>query len=205
MKIYLPPKYHVPILEDPINFYYIPVFRSFFIKRLELVLSFAGNKNLGRVLDIGCGAGVLFPEYSRRCESIVGIDTFLQDYSIKGLCRKENVTCSLAWGSILEVPFKDNTFDTVVCISTLEHIEDGVKALSDIKRALKPGGSLYAGFPVRNKITDKLLGQSTGFHVASHSQILASARKVFGEVKIKCYPGIVPLDYSLYCAFAAVK
>lgn len=204
-KIYLPPKYNIPILEDPINFYYIPVFRSFFIKRLELTLSFAKGGNLGDVLDIGCGTGVLFPEYSRRCKSIVGIDTFLQDYSIKGMCRKENVKCNLAWGSILEVPFKDETFDTVVCISTLEHIEDGVKAISDMKRVLKPGGRLLAGFPVRNKITDKLLGQSTGFHVASHAQILASARKVFGEIETKRIPAFVPLDYSLYCAFEGKK
>ncbi len=205
MKIYFPPKYNVPILEDPINYYYIPFFRSFFIKRVEIVLSFAKDKNFGKVLDIGCGTGVLFPEYSRRCESIVGIDIFLQDYSIRGLCKKEGITCSLAWGSILEVPFKDETFDTVVCISTLEHIEDSGKALTDIKRVLKPRGSLLAGFPVKNKITDKLLGQSTGFHVASHNQILAAARKVFGDVRVKRIPSIVPLDYSLYCAFEGWK
>ena len=204
-KIYLPPKYHVPILEDPINFYYIPVFRSFFLKRLELVLSFAKGEKLGKVLDIGCGTGVLFPEFSKRAEMVVGIDTFIQDYSIKGLCRLEKITAHVAWGSVLDIPFQDDTFDTIACISTLEHIEDSVKALDDIKRSLKPGGRLLAGFPVQNAITGKLLGESTEFHVSSHRRILNAAEKVFGTVSEKHFPAFVPLDLSLYCAFETRK
>ncbi len=204
-KIYLPPKYHVPVLEDPINFYYIPVFRSFFIKRLEIVLSFAQGQRLGKVLDIGCGTGALFPEFSRRADLVVGIDTFLQDYSIKGLCRMEKITAYVAWGSILDIPFKDRSFDTIVCISTLEHIKDSVIALQDIKRTLKPGGKLLAGFPTHNAITDALLGESTGFHVAGHRQILQAAKEVFGDIKVKHFPAFLPLDLGLYTAFEGKK
>ena len=204
-KLYLPPKHHVPILEDPINFYYIPGFRWFFVKRLETVLSFVKNRHLGRVLDIGCGTGILFPEFAKRSDFIAGIDTFLQDYSIKGLCRLENITAHVAWGSILEIPFKDETFDNIVCISTLEHIEDSEKALGDIARTLRSGGKLLAGFPVQNIITNKLLGESTEFHVANHKRILTAAEKVFGKIKTKCIPSWAPVDLSLYCAFEAVK
>ncbi|NQS98136.1 MAG: class I SAM-dependent methyltransferase [candidate division Zixibacteria bacterium] len=204
-RIYLPPKHHVPILEDPINFYYIPIFSSFFIKRLELVLSFAEGESLGRVLDIGCGTGVLFPEFSRRSDLVAGIDTFIQDYSLKGLMKMEGIEALLAWGSVEEIPFRTETFDTVACISTLEHIKDNQGAMTEIKRVLKPGGRLLAGFPVRNTITDKLLGGSTEFHIASHTDILRAARAVFGLIKEKHFPGWVPLNISLYCAFEGRK
>jgi SAM-dependent methyltransferase len=204
-EIYLPPKHHIPALEDPINFYYIPLFRSFFIRRLEITLSFAQGERLGRVLDIGCGTGVLFPEFARRSDMIVGIDTFIQDYSIKGLLRQEKIIAHLAWGDVQALPFKNETFDTIVCISALEHISANERAQRDIKRILRTGGRFLAGFPVRNWLTNTLLGESTGFHSAGHEEILASAKSVWGKIKIKHIPAIAPLDWSLYCAFEGRK
>ena len=204
-KIYLPPKHHFPILEDPINYYFIPGFRSFFLKRLELVLSFVQGQRLGNVLDIGCASGVLFPELSRRCDFLVGIDTFLQEYSLKGLMKVENIDAQILWGDATALSFKNAAFDTVICISTFEHIEDTVGVMKEIADVIKPGGRLLAGFPVRNVITDKLLGESKGFHVSSHNSILDGARKVFNNVAERHFPAFVPLNLSLYCAFEGRK
>lgn len=41
---------------------------------------------------------------------------------------------------IHQVPFPDNTFDVVFCNHVMEHVEDHVKALSELFRVLKPGG-----------------------------------------------------------------
>ncbi len=204
-RIYIPPKRHVPILEDPVNYYYLPGFRRFFIRRLEIVLSFAADENLGAVLDLGCASGILLPEIHRRSESLTGIDTFLQDYSLRGLMKNENITAQLAWGDARYIPFKGETFDTVICISALEHIADTEGTLEEIKRVLKRRGRLLCGIPVQNFITDKLLGESTGFHVSSHSKILKAARRVFGGVIERHIPGWAPLDWSLYCAFEGRK
>ncbi len=204
-RIQIPAKHHIPILEDPVNYYYIPVFRWFFLKRLEMTLSFAQGESLGAVLDIGCASGVLFPELSRRSGLLVGIDTFLQDYSLRGLLEKENITAHLGWGDAGFLPFKDETFDTVVCISTLEHIEDSEGTLAEIKRVMRKRGRLLAGIPVQNLITDKLLGESTGFHVSSHRKILQAAKRIFGGVAERHTPWWAPLDYSLYCSFEGRK
>ncbi len=39
-----------------------------------------------------------------------------------------------------EIPFEDNTFNVVFCNHVMEHVEDDIKAMSEIHRVLKPGG-----------------------------------------------------------------
>ncbi|HEY9116965.1 MAG TPA: methyltransferase domain-containing protein [Roseivirga sp.] len=39
-----------------------------------------------------------------------------------------------------DIPFEDNTFDVVFCNHVMEHVDDDIKAMSEIHRVLKPGG-----------------------------------------------------------------
>jgi len=41
---------------------------------------------------------------------------------------------------IHQIPFEDNTFDVVLCNHVLEHVQDDIKAMSEIRRVLRPGG-----------------------------------------------------------------
>jgi len=43
-------------------------------------------------------------------------------------------------GDIHDLPFKESTVDAVICLSVLEHVENPLKAMSEIRRVLKPGG-----------------------------------------------------------------
>lgn len=204
--MYIPPKHHMPVLEDPVAYYYIPIFRSFFIKRMTLCLDLLPEGNILRLLDIGCGTGIILPELARRTKGeIWAVDNFLQEHSLKGMLKLEKLTVNLAAADLLKLPFASETFEVVLLISVLEHINELDFACKEIHRVLKPAGKVVAGFPTKNTITDKLLGGSTGFHVSTHRQILSAVKRKFTSVQVTSIPKFLPLDWSLYTACSAIK
>ncbi|RJP80626.1 MAG: class I SAM-dependent methyltransferase [Candidatus Zixiibacteriota bacterium] len=203
--MYLPPKHHVPALEDPIAYYYIPGFRSFFIKRLQMCLDLLPPGRINSLLDVGCGTGIIIPELSRRVGEVWAIDSQLQERSLLGLLRQEQVTAHVAAADLMQLPFRPDRFDAVLLISVLEHIADLAGAVREIIRVTRPGGVVVAGFPTKNALTDKLLGPSTGFHVSTHRQILDSLQTSLTGFRTVHFPPFVPRDYSLYVACRGTK
>lgn len=55
---------------------------------------------------------------------------------------------------IHQIPFPDNTFDTVLCNHVLEHVRDDLQAMREICRVLKPGGFAILQVPFFNPIPD---------------------------------------------------
>lgn len=88
-----------------------------------------------RVLDAGCGEGVLVDEYAGRL-AIEGIDP---NY---GSDRVQT-------GSLTALPFPDATFDRALCLDVLEHLtfDEQPRALAELFRVLKPGGALLVSIP----------------------------------------------------------
>ena len=88
-----------------------------------------------RVLDAGCGEGVLVQEYAGRL-NIEGIDA---NYS-SDLVRL---------GSLTALPYADGSFDRAMCLDVLEHLtfEEQPRALMELGRVLRPGGQLLVSVP----------------------------------------------------------
>ena len=97
-----------------------------------------------RVLEVGCGTGVLTRTLARRpgVGSVVGVDPapFLLERARKLAGDLANVTFEEADGRAL--PFTDETFDAVVFDSTLSHVPGPERALAEAFRVLRPGGVL---------------------------------------------------------------
>jgi SAM-dependent methyltransferase len=88
-----------------------------------------------RVLDAGCGEGVLVDEYAGRLE-ITGVDA---NYSSDRVIR----------GSLTGLPFPDATFDRALCLDVLEHLQYEAQplAFAELHRVLRPGGELFVSVP----------------------------------------------------------
>ena len=55
---------------------------------------------------------------------------------------------------IHQIPFPENTFDAVLCNHVLEHVQDDIKAMSEINRVLKPGGFAIMQVPFFNPVQE---------------------------------------------------
>lgn len=99
----------------------------------------------GRVLEIGAGTGANFPYYQRgQIEEIVAAepDLFMLQRAIRRAeALKLPVTFSQSPAEAL--PFPDAAFDTVVATLVLCSVVDLDQALAEVRRVLKPGGTLH--------------------------------------------------------------
>lgn len=94
----------------------------------------------GRVLDVGAGEGVLVEELAPRCESAVGID--LHEPSIgRARARVTAPNVEFIVGDALTHPFEPRSFDGVVSVAALHHM-DASGALARMAGLLRPGGLL---------------------------------------------------------------
>jgi SAM-dependent methyltransferase len=88
-----------------------------------------------RVLDAGCGEGILVDEFQGRL-AIEGLDPNYQSSRVRR-------------GSLTALPYAEGAFDRVLCLDVLEHLsfEDQARALAEMFRVLVPGGELFVSVP----------------------------------------------------------
>ena len=90
----------------------------------------------GVTLDVGCGKKPYEKTYFSSAQHYIGMD-YLTDRSSPDVI-----------GSAMEIPLPDNAYDTVVCTEVLEHVPNPSKALGEMYRVLKPGGSMILSTPM---------------------------------------------------------
>lgn len=100
------------------------------------------------ILDAGCGEGfyvMLLAELTPA--RIVGIDANPQLIHQARKWLGENPRVELRVGDVASVPFPDQTFTKTICSEVLEHLPDPVAALHELRRVLRPGGTLAVTVP----------------------------------------------------------
>ena len=109
--------------------------------RWQLIERYAGKS----VLDVGCGAGAYVRRLIESGYCSVGLDIALPPDVPRGL------VCA---GSAEHLPFRDGSFDTVLLINVLEHVEEDVCGLREAHRVCRR--NVILSVP---KIEDPLLGK----------------------------------------------
>jgi 2-polyprenyl-6-hydroxyphenyl methylase/3-demethylubiquinone-9 3-methyltransferase len=94
-----------------------------------------------KVLDIGCGGGILSEDFARLGCTVNGID--LSTATIKNArehAQIDHLEISYHTSSALALAFPSEYFDIVLCCDVLEHLPDLDIAIEEASRVLKPAG-----------------------------------------------------------------
>ncbi|WP_255433338.1 bifunctional 2-polyprenyl-6-hydroxyphenol methylase/3-demethylubiquinol 3-O-methyltransferase UbiG [Brevibacillus sp. LEMMJ03] len=121
---------------------------------IQFFLSYHSQEQMFRdktVLDIGCGGGGKTCYYATfGPKQMIGID-IVPHYAEEGnaFAREKGLADRVAFmtADSAELPFDDNTFDTIIMNDAMEHVDRPEQTLDECFRVLKPGGHLYINFP----------------------------------------------------------
>ncbi len=116
----------------------------YYVMRQKIVLSFLESLNGGRILDVGCGPGMMVEPCTQRGFLYTGLDI---SEKMIAECQRRHRSASLAnfcVGRIQSLPFENDFFDVLLCMGAFEYIraEDEDVAMAEMIRVTKPGGLL---------------------------------------------------------------
>ena len=116
------------------------IFNDFFITRVGLLDFISSNAHeiKGRILDVGCGEKPYANLFA--ATEYIGIDIEQSGHDH----ARSNID---VFYDGLNIPFEDNSFDSIVCFEVLEHVFEPNKIVQEMHRVLKPGGKVLLTTP----------------------------------------------------------
>jgi ubiquinone/menaquinone biosynthesis C-methylase UbiE len=108
----------------------------------DYIFQRTGCSSVSRILDVGCGTGVISEELIQsQIENVFGIDLSLDNLNQAASINPE---IHLNNADAHELPFKNSLFDCTFCHFLLMWVADPAKVISEMKRVTKPGGAVMA-------------------------------------------------------------
>lgn len=108
----------------------------------DLFASLQGSS--GRLLEIGCGIGVDSIQLAKAGFDVTAVDLTENALEVaRQFAQQRDVTIDFRLGNAEALDFADDTFDAVYSFGVLHHTPDIEKAISEVRRVLRPGGKAY--------------------------------------------------------------
>lgn len=120
--------------------------------RLDWILGLAPIQNL-RVLDVGCGGGILADAMARKGALVTGIDLSTKALRVAQLHALEAQTPPIRYLETSAEALAEQeagTFDVVTCMEMLEHVPDPASVVHACAQLVKPGGWVFFSTLNRN-------------------------------------------------------
>ena len=194
------------------NFYnrrVLPTLINFAMTRSEATRLRSANVTAARgvVVEVGIGSGLNVPFYSNRVTQLFGIDPSAE---LLALARAHTASApfpiDLVHGSAEQIPCADASADTVVVTWSLCSIANAPVALREMRRVLKPGGTLifveHGLSPDRgvrkwqNLLTPLWRPLTGGCHLNRHiDRLISDAGFTITELRKGCVPGPCAFTY----------
>ncbi|WP_424971854.1 bifunctional 2-polyprenyl-6-hydroxyphenol methylase/3-demethylubiquinol 3-O-methyltransferase UbiG [Dinoroseobacter sp. S76] len=105
------------------------------------------------VLDLGCAGGFMAEALARKGARVTGIDPAAKAIAAaQAHAAAEGLEIRYDTGVGEALPYGDASFDAVVCVDVLEHVEDLAQVVAEVSRVLRPGGMFLFDTINRNPI-----------------------------------------------------
>jgi len=114
-------------------------------RKMKIVLGLFSEHKNGKILDIGCGDGVI----TSMLKNFTKANAYGIDISKSAVlkAKKRGIVAKVVDIDRDKFPFKKNTFDAIFCGDVIEHVYDTERLLENVNRALKPGGYVVISVP----------------------------------------------------------
>lgn len=131
--------------------------------------------HLGRVIDVGCGPGVMVEAVLARGGTFEGLD--LSPEMVREAAEKYGHLQGVSFkqGNIEAMDLPDESYDQVICMAVTEYLSSPDLALAEIVRVLRPGGIAIVTTPKRWHIDRVTIGVTKPFRAIARALGAASA------------------------------
>jgi ubiquinone/menaquinone biosynthesis C-methylase UbiE len=114
------------------------------LHRYNVLLKQIAELPHSKVLEVGCGGGQLIQSLSGK-SNIIGFDLSLN--VLRRVASKNLKTTNLVAGDAVSLPFKETSFDIIVCTEVLEHVPRFDLVITEIERVISPDGFVLITVP----------------------------------------------------------
>jgi SAM-dependent methyltransferase len=155
----------------------------------------------GRLLDVGCGHGLLLDEARRRGYEVEGLELSVDASSY----ARETLGLAVREATLEDLSTHAEYYDAVVLVDVLEHVGDPVADLSRACARLAPGGALLIATPDPSSLVARIAGRRWWSYIPAHHcliprQTLRELLSAHGLVVVEDVPHVVSFTLRYWLA-----